>query len=66
MIEDMQLRKLAPRTQACYIRVVKKLVDNLGHSPDSPAAEDLHQCQLHIDCFERGQLARTPPLRLSA
>jgi integrase/recombinase XerD len=34
MIEDMQLRKFAPRTQTSYIRAVKKLDDYLGHSPD--------------------------------
>ena len=37
MIEDMRLRKLAPKTQASYIRAVKKLADYLGHSPHSIA-----------------------------
>jgi integrase/recombinase XerD len=48
MIEDMQLRKLAPKTQISYIRAVKKLADYLGHSPDTATAEDLRQFQLHL------------------
>jgi len=48
MIEDMNLRKLAPRTQTSYIRAVKKLADYLGHSPDTAIAEDLRQFQLHL------------------
>ena len=48
MIEDMKLRKLAPRTQTSYIRAVKKLADYLGHSPDRASAEDLRRFQLHL------------------
>ena len=48
MIEDMKLRKLAPKTQACYIRSVKKLADYLGHSPDRATTEDLRRFQLHL------------------
>jgi integrase/recombinase XerD len=48
MTEDMQLRKLAPKTQISYIRAVKKLADYLGHSPDTATAEDLRQFQLHL------------------
>jgi site-specific recombinase XerD len=48
MIEDMNLRKLAPKTQTSYIRAVKKLADYLDHSPDSATAEDLRQFQLHL------------------
>jgi integrase/recombinase XerD len=48
MIEDLQLRKLAPKTQTSYIRAVKKLADYLGHSPDTATAEDLRQFQLHL------------------
>ncbi len=33
MIEDMTMRKLAPKTQASYICAVKKLADHMGHSP---------------------------------
>ena len=48
MIEDMTMRKLAPKTQASYICTVKKLADYLGHSPHSATAEDLRQFQLHL------------------
>ena len=48
MTADMQLRKLAPKTQTSYIRAVKKLADYLGHSPDTATAEDLRQFQLHL------------------
>jgi len=48
MIEDMHLRKLAPKTQTSYIRAVKKLADYLEHSPDSATAEDLRQFQLQL------------------
>jgi site-specific recombinase XerD len=48
MIEDMHMRKLAPKTQASYLCSVKKLADYLGHSPHSATAEDLRQFQLHL------------------
>ena len=48
MIEDMRLRKLAPKTQASYIAAVKKLAAYLGHSPHTATAEDLRRFQLHL------------------
>jgi integrase/recombinase XerD len=48
MIEDMHLRKLAPKTQTSYICAVKKLADYLGHSPHTATAEDLRKFQLHL------------------
>ena len=48
MIEDMHIRKLAPKTQTSYICAVKKLADFLGHSPHTATAEDLRQFQLHL------------------
>ena len=48
MIEDMTMRRLAPRTQESYIRAVKKLTRYLGRSPDTATAEDLRQFQLHL------------------
>ena len=35
MIEDMNMRKLAPKTQSGYVRAVKNLTRFLGHSPDT-------------------------------
>ncbi|RKZ43998.1 MAG: integrase [Gammaproteobacteria bacterium] len=48
MIEDMNLRKLAPKTQDAYIRAVKKLGDYLGHSPHTATKEDLRNFQLFL------------------
>ena len=48
MVEDMQLRKLAPKTQTAYIRAVKKFARFLRRSPDSADAEDLRRFQLHL------------------
>ena len=48
MLEDMHLRKLEPKTQASYIRAVRKLAAFLGRSPDSASAEDLRRFQLHL------------------
>ncbi len=43
MIEDMTIRKLAPKTQASYIRAVRNFTVFLGRSPDRAGAEDHHQ-----------------------
>ena len=52
MIEDMSLRKLAPRTQSDYLRAIKNFTRFLGRPPDTATAEDLRRYQLHI--VERG------------
>lgn len=48
MIEDMTIRRLAPTTQASYIRAVKNFTVFLGRSPDHASAEDLRRYQLHL------------------
>jgi site-specific recombinase XerD len=48
MIEDMRMRKLAPQTQAAYIRSVRKFTKYLGRSPDAATVEDLRNYQLHL------------------
>lgn len=48
MVEDMRLRKLAPKTQAAYIRAARKFTKFLGHSPDTATDEDLRRFQLDI------------------
>ena len=48
MIEDMQLRKLGPKTQSAYIRAVKTFTRFLGRAPDTANAEDLRRFQLHL------------------
>jgi hypothetical protein len=53
MIEDMTIRKLAPRTQEGYIRTIKNFAMFLGRSPDTASFEDVRR---H---------AGTSPLRIS-
>ena len=48
MIEDMRMRKLETKTQQAYIRAVLKLSAYLKRSPDTAAAEDLRNFQLHL------------------
>ena len=48
MIDDMTMRKLSPRTQSSYIRVVANFTRFLTHSPDTADAEDLRRYQLHL------------------
>jgi hypothetical protein len=36
MIEDMTIRKLAPKTQQGYIHTIKGLAAFIGRSPDKP------------------------------
>jgi hypothetical protein len=48
MIEDMAIRKLAPKTQQGYIRTVKDFAAFLGRSPDTASFEDVRRFQLHL------------------
>lgn len=48
MIQDMRMRKLAPKTQTAYIRAVLKFSKYLGRSPPTASAEDLRHFQLHL------------------
>jgi integrase/recombinase XerD len=48
MIEDMTVRKFAPRTQEGYIRAVKGFSAFLAASPDTACFEDLRRYQLHL------------------
>jgi integrase/recombinase XerD len=58
MIEDMTIRKLAPKTQQGYIRTVKDFAVFLGRSPDTASFEDVRRFQLHL----AANGARTPIL----
>src|SRR6267378_4432763 len=60
MLEDMRLRKLAPHTQASYVRSVRYLARYLHRSPDTATVEDLRNFQLHL--VDRG----TSPITLNA
>jgi site-specific recombinase XerD len=48
MIEDMTIRKFAPKTQSSYLRAVKNFTVFLGRAPDQASAEDLRRYQLHL------------------
>ena len=48
MIEDMRMRKLAPHTQAGYIRAVRQFARYLNRSPDTATAEDFRNFQLYL------------------
>src|ERR1700709_1788072 len=48
MIDDMRMRRLAPKTQAGYLRVVREFTRFLGRSPDTATVEDLRRYQLHL------------------
>lgn len=48
MLEDMRMRKLAPKTQTAYIRAVRRFAAYLGRPPDSATVEDLRNFQLRL------------------
>jgi site-specific recombinase XerD len=48
MIEDMTIRKLAPKTQHDYVQRVKSFAAFLGRSPDMASFEDVRRYQLHL------------------
>jgi integrase/recombinase XerD len=48
MIEDMTIRKFAPKTQHDYLQRVKHFTAYLGRSPDTASSEDVRRYQLHL------------------
>src|ERR1043166_305383 len=48
MIEDMTIRKLAPKTQHDYVQRIKNFAAFLGRSPDMASVEDVRRYQLHL------------------
>jgi site-specific recombinase XerD len=60
LLEDMRLRKLAPQTQASYVRSVWRLAGYLRRPPDTATVEELRNFQLHL--VDRG----TSPITLNA
>jgi site-specific recombinase XerD len=47
MIEDMQLRDLAERTQESYLRAIRKLAGHCRKSPDEVSEEELRDYFLY-------------------
>jgi integrase/recombinase XerD len=60
MIDDMRMRKLAPKTQQHYVRAVRRFAEFLGRSPDTASREDLRRYQLYL--VDHG----TSPISLNA
>ena len=48
MIEDMTIRKFAPKTQHATSAAVKNFAAFLGRSPDTASFEDVRRYQLHL------------------
>jgi integrase/recombinase XerD len=48
MIEDMTIRKFAPKTQHDYLQRVKNFAAFLGRSPDTASFEGVRRYQLHL------------------
>jgi integrase/recombinase XerD len=48
MLDDMRMRKLAPKTQSHYVRAVRQFAGFLGRPPDTASVEDLRRYQLHL------------------
>ncbi len=57
MIEDMTIRKLAPKTQQGYIRTIKNFAAFLGRTPDTASLEDIRRFQLRL-----AQSGAQPPI----
>ena len=48
MLEDLQLRGLAPKTQEAYVGAVAQLAKHCGKSPESLTEEELRQYFLYL------------------
>ncbi|MPW24065.1 tyrosine-type recombinase/integrase [Paraburkholderia sp. CNPSo 3157] len=48
MLEDLRMRRFAPKTQAAYLRAVRQFARYLGRSPDTATVENLRDYQLHL------------------
>jgi integrase/recombinase XerD len=65
MIEDMTIRKFAPKTQHDYMQRVNNFAAFLGRSPDTAGFEDARRYRLHLAANDVGlriQLGRVPTL----
>ena len=58
MIEDMTIRKFAPKTQNDYVQRVKDFAAFLSRSPATASKEDVRRYQLHL----ASNGARTPKI----
>ncbi len=58
MIDDMTIRKLAPKTQHDYVQRVKDFASFLSRSPATASKEDVRRYQVHL----ASSGARTPKI----
>ena len=65
MLEDMQLRGLAARTQESYLAAVQQLALHYGKSPDLITEEELRQYFLFL-CNEKRLAPNTTNVALNA
>jgi integrase/recombinase XerD len=63
MIEDMTIRKLAPKTQHDYVQRIKNFAAFLGRSPDTATFEDVRRYQLHLAASGVGAPTSIRPYR---
>src|SRR5258708_3483915 len=61
MIEDMTIRKFAPKIQHDYLQRVKNFAAYLGRSPDTADFEDLRRDQLHLAASGGGEISPVLP-----
>src|SRR5258705_13973330 len=66
MIEDMTIRKFAPKTQHDYVQRVKHFAAFLGRSPDTASFEDVRRYQLHLAASGSGVPTLNQKSRLGA
>ena len=59
MIEDMSIRKFAPKTQHDYLQRVKNFTIHLGRSPDTASSEDVRRYQFHLTASGVGVATKT-------
>jgi integrase/recombinase XerD len=48
MIEDMQIRNLAPRTQVCYVEQVDRLARHFRNSPELLGPAEIRAWQIYL------------------
>ena len=61
LLEDLQLRGLAPRTQPCDLEAVKHLTQHYRRAPDQISEEELRQSFL---CLSNGKTVAERTLRI--
>src|SRR5271168_821345 len=62
MLEDMRLRKLAPQTQASYVRAVRRLAGYLRRPPDTATVEDLRNFQFDVTLDRSELMSKMKPV----